>query len=108
MALLGSSRVSRFLNEYDRTLVVCEEGLELLRRLGDVVMTAHMLCNLAGAVYDGLGDRARARALVEEALRLSRDLGDKRGQGDALQSLGHYALLSGDVTRAISMLRAPS
>ena len=106
MSLLGSSRVYRYLHEHDRTLVVCEEGLELLRGLGDVVLTAHMLCNLAGAVYNRLGDRARARALVEEALRLSRDLGDKRGQGDALQLLGHYALLSGDLTRAISMLRA--
>ncbi|HZO25026.1 MAG TPA: LuxR C-terminal-related transcriptional regulator [Chloroflexota bacterium] len=105
MALYGSSQVSRFLDEYDRTLVFCEEGLALLRALGDVVMSAYALRNLAGAVFHGLGDRARARALVEEALRLSRDLGDKRGQGDSLQHLGHYALRSGDFARAISMLR---
>jgi predicted ATPase/class 3 adenylate cyclase len=45
-----------------------------------------------------------APALVEEALTLFRELGDKRGIGDALRMLGRHAWFQGDYLRAMVLL----
>jgi len=105
MALNGSAQVSKHLQAFDRTMAFCTEALALFGTLGDVVMRANTLRSLCNSV-DRLGDRARAWALVEEALSLSRELSDTRGQGDAYQLLGMLALREDDLVRAISLLRS--
>jgi non-specific serine/threonine protein kinase len=59
------------------------------------------------------GDDADAAALLDECLRLSRELGDKRGEGLALAHLGRSTITSGHpedgaphLDRALELLRA--
>jgi predicted ATPase/DNA-binding CsgD family transcriptional regulator len=106
MALYGSARIARFLDEHDRNVMFCEESLMLFRALGDVVMTAYTLRTLGIGVYRGLQDRARAEALLEEALRLSREIRDRRGEGESYQLLGSISLTDGDLDQAVERLRA--
>jgi len=58
---------------------------------------------VAGQLARALGDRAAARARLEESAALCRELGDARGLGQALAQLGHLTT-PGDATAARALL----
>ena len=59
----------------------------------------------AGVLAESQGDYDRAEALHEEALRVSRQIGDKAAIARALNNLGVVAADRGDLPRAESLLR---
>jgi len=56
-----------------------------------------------GQVYTSLGVLAKAQAPLNEALKLSRGLGDRRDEGRAVYYLGDAAYGSGDTKRALDL-----
>jgi hypothetical protein len=59
---------------------------------------------VAGMMADGQADRRSAEPLIEESLRLFRDLGDKLGHGCALGSAGLVEVGRGQNERGIALL----
>jgi predicted ATPase/class 3 adenylate cyclase len=76
-----------------------EEGLALLRTVGDKAAIATALCYLANVTL-GMGEYAMARACAEECLALFDEVSDQWGRPYALQTLGHIAAVQGDLTQA--------
>jgi tetratricopeptide (TPR) repeat protein len=72
-----------------------EEGLALLRKLGDKWGIATALLDL-GITNNGLGDYERARAALYESLSIFKELGDKWGQAQTLNTRGDTARIQGD------------
>lgn len=68
----GVARMRARWSEFAEEMEVQNQALALWRELGDTRGTAETLNNLAVTMRD-LGDRARARDLVEESLALFRD-----------------------------------
>lgn len=58
------------------------------------------LGNLAIA-HRNLGNLDKTIELYEQRLRLAREIGDRRGEGNALGGLGNVALNRGDLRRAV-------
>jgi non-specific serine/threonine protein kinase len=78
---------------------VHENGLKVLRRIGDKFGIAHVLLSL-GFNYLRQGNYARAAELEAETLGLLRELGDKAGIGWALANLYNLARFQGEYERA--------
>jgi predicted ATPase len=76
-----------------------EEGLALLRGLGDKAASATALWLLGNTVI-GTGEYAMARACAEECLALFDAVNDLWGRAFALELLGHIAAVQGDLTQA--------
>jgi predicted ATPase len=91
----GVARMRARWSEFAEQMEVQSRALALWRELGDTRGTAETLNNLAVTMRD-LGDRARARGLVEESLALFRGLSDKRGIAHALNILGEILDAEGD------------
>jgi len=62
------------------------------------------LNNLGNVAYDQ-GDLASARALNEESLAISRELGDRDGIASSLHSLGGVAYLQGNLASARALYK---
>ena len=60
--------------------------------------------NAAGVLAESQGDRERAKRLHEDALAISRQLGDRDGIAWALNNLGVVAINQGDLARARTLL----
>jgi tetratricopeptide (TPR) repeat protein len=73
--------------------------LELFRASGDAFWTARAATNL-GRCLGRLGDVAGAVPLLEEALALRRQLGDRRGVANTLHHLADALESSGQLTQA--------
>jgi hypothetical protein len=79
--------------------------VRICRGLGPGWHLATSLLNLAQPTMH-LGDLAEAEALLTEARRLYRDLGDRLFEARAVEYLGFVALLGGDTGRAGRLLAA--
>jgi len=99
-----SAIVHDMLARWQESAALAEEHLAVRGPVGPASAIAYGLRILARAVGE-LGDLDRATALVEEALGIFREVGDKRGTGIAHCDFGHLALLDGDAVRAISVLK---
>jgi tetratricopeptide (TPR) repeat protein len=77
------------------------EGRRLSLELGERRTASQSILPLARALL-GLGDRAGAVALAEEAAALGREIGDEETIAMAAFSLGYAALEKGDLERARS------
>jgi predicted ATPase/class 3 adenylate cyclase len=77
------------------------EGRRLSLELGERRSASQSILPLARALL-GLGDRAGAVALAEEAAALGREIGDEETIAMAAFSLGYAALEKGDLERARS------
>jgi DNA-binding CsgD family transcriptional regulator/tetratricopeptide (TPR) repeat protein len=97
LALLASSQ-----GEYARACALYEEGLVLFREIEHKKGIAHLLSQLAQALFLSQGDQARVRSLLEECLSLSRELGFKEGIAAATCLFGQLALGQGDLATAHS------
>jgi len=78
--------------------------LVMLRETGDKTFTGHILGTL-GSVAHARGDYARATALYEESLAISRDQGYRIIVTAMLASLGNVAGENGDYERAATLLQ---
>jgi DNA-binding CsgD family transcriptional regulator len=90
--------------EYARACSLYEEGLALFREIEHKKGIAHILSQLAQALFVSQGDQARVRSLLEESLALSREISFKEGIAASLLYLGQLALSQGDSTTARSQV----
>lgn len=98
-ALRAAAILSTYNGDYIAARRLGEQGLVLLRELGDTTGIAWSLQNL-GLVSVRQGDHSRARAFYEETLALGRELGDGDVVLQALGSLGSLALDEADLHSA--------
>ena len=89
--------------EYARGLALCEESLALYRQLESKIGTTDVLLRLAEARYVSQSDPELILSLLEEALAISRDVGDKMGLAACLRLSGLLALSQGNVAEARSL-----
>jgi len=75
-ALWAAINLVELQDDLDRAEVLAQESLVLCRQLEDSEGTARSL-RLLGRIHSERGKLAEARALVEEAVALSRATGDK-------------------------------
>lgn len=87
-----------FLWGYYRQMAEMHESLR--GKLGDPSTESASVGNL-GTAYLSLGERERALACYEEALRLARQVGDRWGEGASLGNIGTCQNTLGQTERAI-------
>jgi len=88
--------------DYERAVVLGEDGLVLARRFGDDASAAAILANL-GSVAMSRMEVDRASALLEEAVAMYRASGDEWGLSYALYRLGMVAVVRRDHVRAMTL-----
>lgn len=96
---LGSLAVSK--GDGDKAVAYHQAALDIARALDDISGTAHGLINLGGALQL-CGDPGRT-AIYDEALELSRRMGDRYCEAMALVELGDLALQRQDLAQASSL-----
>jgi tetratricopeptide (TPR) repeat protein len=77
-----------------------EEGLSILRNLGDSVRLGYSLLHMGYVVGDAQGDLQAAQALYQEALDRFRELSHVEGTAHALANLGTATILLRDCATA--------
>jgi tetratricopeptide (TPR) repeat protein len=77
-----------------------EEGLQLVRQLGDKHLEAPLLVDLA-LVKKSLGKLEEALPLEQEALEIARTIGDRRAETIALGNIGGTVQSMGNLTTAL-------
>ena len=77
-----------------------EEGVEILRELGDTERLGYVLLHLGHLAGYAQEDFRAARALYQEGLELFRDSSNVDGTAHALFNLGNVAVLTGDYATA--------
>jgi predicted ATPase/DNA-binding SARP family transcriptional activator len=75
----------------DRAIALLEESVELARRAGDPAHTASAERTLARVLLADEAERERARELIRESLTRSRDLGDRPGMIECLETVAGEA-----------------
>jgi DNA-binding SARP family transcriptional activator/predicted ATPase len=65
---------------------------------------AMVLCNSAWLQHSTLGNHKRARAEIEQALEICREIGDVRGEAQALLVLGNITAVDEDLDKGIDLL----
>jgi tetratricopeptide (TPR) repeat protein len=88
--------------EYAPASQFYEEGLRLLRRLGDLRTTALLLNNL-GYLRLSQGQPVKARPFFEESLALRRELHDRAGTAGSILGLADAFATEGKSERAIEL-----
>jgi ATP/maltotriose-dependent transcriptional regulator MalT len=98
-ALVAAAHLAQSMGDITTGRTYIEEGLALLRRLGDKAAAAHALAFL-GLMTLTRGEYAMARTHAEESLALFDEVSEQWGRPYALHLLGHIAAVQGDVARA--------
>lgn len=98
-ALNGAGVLAMMQGEAMRAQELCEEALDLWRKVGDKMGIVQGLNSLAGIALEQR-QFERTTALLEQTLQLWRELGDKEGLAQALNNLGTVAVNQGDYQRA--------
>ena len=96
--------VARIQGEYARAKALCEESAAMHRELGDTWGLAASLNLLAQVFLESQGDPVTIRSLLDEGMRLSRQLEDKDGIAWGNSIAGRLALSHGDVATAHVLL----
>jgi len=95
----------RFSRETTRARELLDEGLSLGRELGNLLIEASALANLAlVALFEA--DGAEAASLASQALLLSREAGNKWTIGECLHILAGVAAAQGQTSRAATLAGA--
>jgi DNA-binding CsgD family transcriptional regulator/tetratricopeptide (TPR) repeat protein len=99
--LAGLGHLALWQGDLGRAKTAAKEGLELSKeaRLKSAI-AADFLIILGEAAVRAKGDNERAKELLEEALVLSREAGDRRGIAWSLGSLANVSSSQGDHERA--------
>jgi predicted ATPase/serine/threonine protein kinase/DNA-binding CsgD family transcriptional regulator len=102
-ALFSLGLVESSQGEYARACRLYEESLILFREVEHKKGIAHILSQLALALFVSQSDQVRVRSLLEECLTLSSELGFKEGIAAASSLSGQLALSQGDGATARSL-----
>ncbi len=100
--LTGAGILAWQQGDYAAARALNEEGLTILRELGEKSSIADALNNL-GRVATAQGDYTAARGLYEETLAIRRELKDTVGIAPVLNNLGVIALEQGDYVAALGL-----
>ena len=103
--LAGYGQLLMLVDRWDESCRLCEEALELARATGDRQVEGHALCTL-GLDYASLGRAAEGIAALEEAHRIALEVGDNDDVGRANVNLAPALLMSGELERAMEVVRA--
>jgi predicted ATPase/DNA-binding SARP family transcriptional activator/DNA-binding CsgD family transcriptional regulator len=103
-ALAMAGNLAERQGDYDRSVELCEEGLELLRQTEEGGEAKLYLLLSLGNALDARGDSERARELFEEGLALSQEEGQEWFTGVFLHNLALSSSSQGDHERAIELL----
>ncbi len=98
-ALVAAGHLAGSLGDLTTAHTYIEEGLALLRALGDKAAIAYALWSLGNLTLN-TGEYAMAHACAEESLALFDEVGDQWGRPHALRLLGQIAAVQGDVAQA--------
>jgi len=98
-ALAATAHLSRSMGDFTTARAYAEQGLALLRGLGDKAAIAFALY-LLGQITQDTGEYAMARACAEESLGLFDEVNDQWGRTYVLPLLGQIATVQGDVAQA--------
>jgi tetratricopeptide (TPR) repeat protein len=79
------------------------QGLELIRKIGDLGEENKLLNNIA-IIYGLMGDYQRAGDFFEQSRAIAQQIGDRFGMGMALLNLGEIFRLSGVPQKALDYL----
>jgi predicted ATPase/class 3 adenylate cyclase len=93
--ILGMLHPSR----YQEASSLCDEGLDLLRKIDDKPMLAQAL-NFCGEMFRWHGDYGKSKRIYEECLMLAKESGDLLREMMMYQNLGYVAIHEGDYQRA--------
>ena len=102
LALAASGILTLQQGDAGRATSILEEGIELLREVGDRWEISFMLAHL-GMIYLDKDEPARATAHFEESLALSREVGHKFSGSVSLHNLAGVAQGHGDHERAAEL-----
>jgi len=101
--IAGAAHVAGRQGEYERAITLFEQALQLNRDAGDTFGTAICLHALSSPII-GLGDHARASALLDEAQELLEEFDDWRRAAAVIHDKGLLALQEGDTRQARDLL----
>jgi tetratricopeptide (TPR) repeat protein len=103
--LVAAGELARFAGDDERAILLKEEELTLLRTLESDSQGREIAATLTDLASLAVGRReyARARDLLEEAIRIRRAIGHPAGIAHALAGLGDLAVAEGDHERARSI-----
>jgi predicted ATPase/class 3 adenylate cyclase len=99
-ALEAVGGIAYWQGEMDATQVYYDECLELVRAGGDAAAIANALYNDAFPVVVTAKDPEKGLVLLDEALRIYRELGDEAGMSQCLWSLGQCYYQLGDTGKS--------
>jgi predicted ATPase len=103
-ALEAAGGIAYWQGDMGATQVYYDECLELTREGGDPLAIANALYNDSFPANVGRTDIPKARALLEEALPMFRQLDDQAGVARCLWGLGQAYFNSGEFVNAVSTL----
>jgi tetratricopeptide (TPR) repeat protein len=101
--LVGLGNVHQLLGDDESAEERYRAALELARRSGDRSTESAVLHNLAAVLKRR--DVSAARALYEQSVRLSRELGDRQGAATSLESIASLVSEGGDAAAALELFR---
>jgi predicted ATPase/DNA-binding CsgD family transcriptional regulator len=87
-ALHKMAQISMYEGDYTRSCSLAEESLVYFRKAGDKRGMCSTAGLLGGMLFFTQGDAAKAQALIEESLAISREIGYKGDEARGLQGLG--------------------
>ncbi len=100
-SLWGEANRYYFFGDFAGGIEVAREALEIFRRIGDRFMTGWTLYMMA--LYNQTLDPTAMRALLEEALPLFTESGDKSGYALVFDAFAALYWIEGDVKRAVRL-----
>ncbi len=103
-ALNNLGLVHFYREDFTGALPLFSESLELFRSLGEQRGAIGAVLNNLGTIMHNLGDYAAAESQLQEALQISKDLGDHLSEAAYIAELGRVAWRRGDLPLARRLL----
>ncbi|MEW6607037.1 MAG: tetratricopeptide repeat protein, partial [bacterium] len=91
------------LGQYEKALVLLEEGLETSRKIGDKKGEGTILNNIS-QIYDARGDYDTALDYLNRSLKIRQEIEDKSGEGRTLNNISQIFKARGDYDTALDYL----
>jgi predicted ATPase/DNA-binding CsgD family transcriptional regulator len=91
-------------HEYELSLTLYAESLNLFQRLGDAYKIARILDSI-GFIYLVMGEKAKNNEVLQESLRISRSINDRLGIAGILHEMASTLFFDGEFAMAEPYLR---
>jgi hypothetical protein len=99
-SLRGVAMLQLFQKDFANAIASLERGLGLVRERHTALEVESDLLSILAQAHLGAGDRARAAALADEALAMTRERGSRSGEINALSALVRVRLAGGHAGEA--------